>query len=73
MLEHPIVSQINKTGYPKGFENIVQQQECCGIDYYECEILSGDEVVEFDGELILKDNLERFLSEELGFTFRTAT
>jgi hypothetical protein len=66
-LQHPMVSQINKTGYP----NTVNQPEHWGDDYFGAEILEGDDVVEYDGEVILKDNLEKFLSE-LGFVFKTA-
>lgn len=68
MLEHPMVSRINRTGYP---ENVIKQPECAGIDYFGSEVLEGDEIVEYDGELILKENLERFLTEVLDFTFKT--
>lgn len=63
-----MVSQINKTGFP---ENLREQPEHFGIDIFGDEVLVGDGIVEYNGELILKDNLERFLSE-LGFTFRVA-
>lgn len=66
MLEHPMVTEIEKTGYP----NALAQPECCGIDYFGNELLSGDEIVEFDGEIVLRDNLMEFLSE-MGFTFKT--
>ncbi|WP_410489300.1 YqaI family protein [Bacillus sp. DTU_2020_1000418_1_SI_GHA_SEK_038] len=68
MLEHPMISRIERTGYP----NMMNQPEHAGIDFFGDEILAGDEYCEFDGELILKDNLERYLSEELEFTFKTA-
>lgn len=68
-MEHPMISQINKNGYP---ENLREQPEHYGIDFFGDEVLEGDDVVEYDGELILKDNLERFLSEELGFVFKAA-
>lgn len=68
LLEHPLITQVERTGYP----NMVQQQEHYGVDFYGAEILEGDEIVEFDGEIILKENLERFLSEEMEFVFKTA-
>lgn len=68
MLEHPLVTQINRTGYP----NLIAQKEHCGIDFFGEEILSGDEIVEIDDEVILKDNLERFLHEEYNAKFTTA-
>lgn len=67
MLEHPDITRVNRTGYP----NIVSQPEHAGIDYFGDEILEGDDVVEFNGEVILRDNLERFLVE-IGFEFKTA-
>jgi hypothetical protein len=66
-LQRPMITRIEKTGYP----NVVEQAEHWGDDYFGDEILEGDEVVEFDGEVILKDNLEKFL-DELGFVFKTA-
>lgn len=65
-LEHPSISQANKTGYT----NVLNQQECQGLDYFGNEILSGDDVVEYDGDIVLRDNLNEFL-EALGFTFKT--
>jgi hypothetical protein len=66
-LEHPVVSEVNR----KGYINVLNQQECGGIDVYGDEVLSGDSVV-YDGDvMILADNLERYLSENYDFTFRT--
>lgn len=67
-LQHPMITKIEKTGYP----NLMEQPEHCGSDFFGDEILEGDTIVEYDGELILKENLERFLSEELGFRFKVA-
>jgi hypothetical protein len=67
-LEHPQVTEINR----KGFLNTCAQPEHMGNDFFGDEILVGDSVVEYDGEIILKDNLERFLSEEMDFVFKTA-
>lgn len=69
-LEHPMVTQINRTGYP---ENMMEQPEHNGIDYYGTEILEDDDIVIDDnGEIILKENLEEYLSEVYGFKFTTA-
>jgi hypothetical protein len=56
-----------------GLENVVNQQECCGTDVYGTEILEGDEVVidkENFEEIILKENLKRYLIEKCNFIFR---
>ncbi|NRG47357.1 hypothetical protein HRF87_21765 [Bacillus sp. CRN 9] len=67
-MDHPLVAQIERTGYP----NMIDQPEHAGIDFFGDEILNGDEFVEYDGELVLVDNLNRYLSEEMGFEFKTA-
>ena len=66
-LEHPDITRTERTGYP----NMIDQSEHAGIDYFGDEILEGEDVVEFEGEVILKENLEKFL-EEIGFEFKTA-
>ena len=67
-LEHPDITQANKTGYP----NMTAQPEHFGIDYTGEEVLTGDQIViSPDGELILKSNLEEYLSL-IGFKFQTA-
>jgi hypothetical protein len=65
-LEHPSIVQANKTG----FANVVSQPEHMGTDFFGNELLVGDGVVEFDEEVVLRDNLNEFL-EALGFTFKT--
>ncbi|MEK5108188.1 hypothetical protein MHI57_17965 [Cytobacillus sp. FSL K6-0129] len=67
-MEHPEVTQLRRTGYP----NLVAQPENAGIDYFGEEILEGDEIVEYDGEIILEGNLQRYLCEVLGFEFKSA-
>ncbi|MED4455938.1 YqaI family protein [Metabacillus fastidiosus] len=67
MRDHPVIESMERTGFP----NMVAQPEHAGIDYFGTEILAGDDIVEFDGEIILKDNLEEFLTE-IGFKFKTA-
>lgn len=60
-----MIERANRTGYA----NVVSQPEFNGIDYFGDEILDGDEIVEYDGEVVLKANLENFL-HEMGFTFK---
>ncbi|WP_404293138.1 hypothetical protein LG276_00865 [Cytobacillus kochii] len=67
-MEHPEVTQLRRTGYP----NLIAQPEHAGIDYFGEEILEGDEIVEYDGEIILEGNLQRYLCEVLGFEFKSA-
>ncbi|MEK4924141.1 hypothetical protein MKX78_19730 [Cytobacillus sp. FSL R5-0569] len=67
-MEHPEVTQLQRTGYP----NLVAQPEHAGMDYFGEEILEGDEIVEYDGEIILEGNLQRYLCEVLGFEFKSA-
>lgn len=67
--DHPVTEQIMKHGYPR---EMMEQPEHNGIDYYGTEILREDEFVVYDGEIILKTNLERFLVEELGFEIKVA-
>lgn len=67
MRDHPVIERVERFGYP----NVIIQPEHAGSDYFGDEILDGDVVVEYDGDVILKENLERFLSEELDFVFKT--
>ncbi|MCM3196324.1 YqaI family protein [Priestia megaterium] len=69
-LEHPEIIQVNRTGYV----NMVAQSEHAGVDYFGTEILIGDEIVTDDntGEVVLKDDLEKYLEEEYGFKFTIA-
>lgn len=65
-LEHPAITEMNK----KGFIGPVEQKSC-GSDYFGFDIEPGDEVVEFDGDIVLKEHLEEFL-KDLGFEFKKA-
>lgn len=69
-VEHPMITQINATGYPKGIAVV----DVVGTDYFGDEIFSNDEYVidRNAGEMILVDNLERYLKEQLDFTFVNA-
>ena len=66
--DHPTIEQIERHGYPN---NMREQPEHSGVDVFGDEVLEGDEIVMYDGEMVLKENLERFLSE-MGFEFKTA-
>jgi len=69
-LEHPEITQVNRTGYV----NMMAQSEHAGVDYFGTEILIGDEIVTDDntGEVVLKEDLEKYLEEEYGFKFTFA-
>lgn len=68
-LEHPSITQVNKTGYATA----VVQHEHFGIDVMDHEILTGDTYIELpNGDLLLESNLEDYLIENLGFVFKTA-
>lgn len=69
-MDHPMVTKINKTGYP----NLVAQPEHAGMDYFDDEILDGDAIVidEERGNVVLEENLEDYLIEVLGFRYATA-
>jgi hypothetical protein len=68
-LEHPSITQANKTGYA----NVFAQPEHFGNDAMGHEILTGDSYIELpNGDLLLESNLEDFLIENLGWSFKTA-
>lgn len=69
MLEHPEITRTLRTGYP----NIINQPELAGYDYFGDEIYPGDDVVEIDGDVILEDNLNRYLKECMEARFYTAS
>lgn len=71
MIEHPMVTQINRTGYPREME---EKPQHFGIDAMGNKILIGDSIVvdEENGEIILEDNLEDYLIEKRGFRFMKA-
>jgi uncharacterized protein YacL (UPF0231 family) len=72
MLEHPDITRAMRTGYPDGLRNMINQPEHYGIDYFGDEILVGDEIVEINGEVVLKENFDYYLEEILGVKFMTA-
>lgn len=68
-LEHPAITRTLQTGYP---EPIEQAEHIGSVDYFGSEIIEGDSVIEDDGEIILEENLQRYLKEVLGFEFKIA-
>lgn len=69
-IEHPDITQVNRTGSL----NVIAQPEHAGTDYFGTEILMGDEIVTDNNtnEVVLKDDLEKYLTEVYGFKFSTA-
>ena len=65
-LEHPMITEYNKKGYLGGREEMVTKK-----DYFGFDIDPGDDVVKFDGDIVLKENLEDYL-KAIGFEFKTA-
>ncbi|MBS4173513.1 hypothetical protein [Bacillus sp. FJAT-49736] len=65
-MNHPIVDQIMLTGYPK---DMAAQPEFNGIDFMQCEILTGDRIVIDEGEIILAEHLDGYLQGEHEFQF----
>lgn len=63
-IEHPDVSRTLKHGYPKEEAN-------WGSDYFGDEIHHEDEIVSDSntGEVVLKENLSRYLKEVYGLVF----
>ncbi|MBT2680024.1 hypothetical protein J7E38_13500 [Bacillus sp. ISL-35] len=68
MRDHPVIEQVEGTGYP----NLADQPAHSGTDYFGDEILEGDEIVIDGEEMILKNNLEDYLSDVYGLEFTTA-
>jgi hypothetical protein len=68
-LEHPSITQVNKTGYA----NLVAQEEHAGTDFHGNEVLTGDSIVLLpNGEVVQEEDLEDYLIEVLGYRFTTA-
>lgn len=69
-IEHPDITQANKTGYA----NLVAQPEHFGTDFFGDEVLVGDSIVidPETGEMCPENRLEDYLIEAKGFLFKTA-
>ena len=65
VLEHPDISRIQKNGYP-------EQEKPMPKDYFGDPIFPGDPIVRFDDEVILEENLCRYLEEVWGAEFTIA-
>ena len=71
-IEHPAITKANMTGYA----NALSQPECEGVDFFGSELFPGDDVVIYEGEMALRENLddrgnlEKFLYH-FGFEFKT--
>lgn len=64
-LEHPVITKIRRYGYP-------EPEKPMPKDYFGDPIFPGDPIVKFDGEIILEENLIRYLKEEWDFEFTIA-
>lgn len=70
-IEHPDVTQAQRTGYPK--VQMAAQPKHYGTDIYGSEILAGDAIIFLpNGEILLEENLEDYLIEYIGAVFETA-
>jgi len=67
-MEHPEITRTLLTGYP----NLAAQPEHAGIDFMQCEILTGDRIVIDEGEIILTDHLDGYLQGQHEFIFSKA-
>lgn len=70
MLQHPSITRTMQLGYPI----MANSEEHVGVDYFGDEILANDQIVvdEEKNEIILKENLEAYLEEVYGFSFKSA-
>ncbi|QJX63013.1 hypothetical protein HLK66_16375 [Niallia circulans] len=74
MLEHPMITRINATGYPS--KDIDPQEEktkkvACK-DVYGNVVFVGEDVWIHNGQVIPDDSLEDYLIEVLGFENKKA-
>ncbi|KLV27255.1 hypothetical protein ABW02_06980 [Niallia circulans] len=74
MLEHPMITRINATGYPS--KDIEPQEEkpkkvACK-DVYGNVVFVGEDVWIHNGQVIPDDSLEDYLIEVLGFENKKA-
>jgi len=67
MLEHPSITRTMKYGYPEPVDSCHW-----GVDYFGDEILFGDDIVDVGGDIVLQENLEKYLEDVLGFKFKIA-
>ncbi|MDZ5711620.1 YqaI family protein [Jeotgalibacillus haloalkalitolerans] len=68
MRDHPMIEEIERHGYPVEY---LDSEESQGFDFYGTELFPGDDIAEIGNETIHIDNLERFLEDHKGFSFKT--
>jgi hypothetical protein len=72
-MEHPMVTQINRTGYP---ENMIAQPLYNAKDFFGDAISTGAAIVVIPNhnskDIILESNLEDYLIEVLGCQYKLA-
>jgi len=66
-VDHPLIERTLRTGYPFPIHSDIH-----GYDYWGNEIVRGEDVVEIDGDLVLQDDLQKYLSEVYHAKFYTA-
>lgn len=69
-LEHPVITQINKMGYPYGYENDYKGTDSLGNEIYE-----GDRVLVLNDEYFVEEELfeeTKEVLEMLGAEYQTA-
>lgn len=72
--DHPMIQQIERTGYPRSYLPVDEEpkQTMPEVDYYGSKIIEGEKYIVVDGDIVLMENLERFLSEEWHLEFKVA-
>jgi hypothetical protein len=66
-MDHPLIERTLRTGYPYPIDEAHH-----GTDFWGNEIVRGEDVVEIDGDLVLQDDLQQYLSEVKDAKFYTA-
>ncbi|WP_083632443.1 YqaI family protein [Domibacillus antri] len=67
-MDHPMITQIERTGYPTGM-----QVEPEGVDYFGNEYFAGEEIIiTEDNEVVRLESLEDYLIEVMGVRFTKA-
>jgi Hypothetical protein Yqai len=66
-MEYPTITRARLTGYPYPIDEAHH-----GTDFFGNEIVRGEDVVEIDGDLVLQDDLQKYLSEVYHAKFYTA-
>lgn len=67
-MDHPAITQTLRTGYP----HQVSDPDHHGIDFFGNEIVCGEDVVEIEGDMVLQEDLQKYLTEVYQAKFYTA-